>query len=396
MRHAFKSIGIAIAVVSAFGGTAMAQERTESYFTQYVPAPSNALELKVGTGYTQGFGNIAPDRRISDIAGAGIGASAEVDYRLSPLWSLGVEGQYQEFSNQQNASARGLAANVGATYHFMPTMRGDPWARLGTGYRFLWENDPQVTYAKAPGATVLRHGFDLVTAKVGYDIRVTDDFAIAPVVGADLNLFVWEDSSGNATQGGADHALTSSQVGTFVYAGLQGRFDIGGKPPPAVAKAPEAPQPTGVTAPQPQTPIAPQAPVETKPASPSLAVSEDIIRECKLNLDSITKSPKFEFDKSDLLPQDLVILDQIGACFTTGPLAGESLHLVGRADPRGSVAYNQALGMRRATSVENYLERVGMDGSHITKTSRGKLDARGTDEASWAIDRRVDVLLITR
>jgi peptidoglycan-associated lipoprotein len=62
------------------------------------------------------------------------------------------------------------------------------------------------------------------------------------------------------------------------------------------------------------------------------------------------------------------------------------------ADPRGSAAYNQALGLRRASGVASFLERYGVDTSRILKTSRGKLDAVGRDEAGWAIDRRVDVL----
>lgn len=63
----------------------------------------------------------------------------------------------------------------------------------------------------------MRHGFELASAKVGYDVRLTEDFAFAPIVGADLNLFLWE---GPAATGSAEGA-------TFVYAGVQGRFDFG-------------------------------------------------------------------------------------------------------------------------------------------------------------------------
>jgi hypothetical protein len=63
--------------------SAYAQERSESYLAQHLRAPSDAFELKVGTGYTQGFGNIAPGRAMGDVAGAGIGVSVDVDYRLS-------------------------------------------------------------------------------------------------------------------------------------------------------------------------------------------------------------------------------------------------------------------------------------------------------------------------
>jgi len=383
MRHIIAIFGAAL--VSAVCTSAYAQERSESYLAQHVRAPSDALELKVGTGYTQGFGNAAPGRRMSDVGGAGIGASVDVDYRLSRPWSIGVEGQYQEFAAEQNSAARGLAANLGATYHFEPVLRGDPWARLGTGYRLLWENEPTGTPS---GLSTLRHGFELLTLKLGYDVRVSEDVALAPVIGADLNLFVWEDPAVGNSQ-----PLSTPQVATFVYAGLQGRFDMGGTrggvAEPIAWIPPPAPEPKGVTEAQPESPI---APVQTQPVSPSLAVSEDVIRACKLSIDSIDKAPKFAFDQSELLPADFEVLKQIGECFTTGPMKDLGLQLVGRADPRGTVAYNNKLGMKRATQVAGYLEQVGVDAAKIETLSRGKLDARGRDEPTWAIDRRVDIL----
>lgn len=178
-----------------------------------MPAPTNAFELKLGTGYTQGFGNISPNRSISDASGAGIGFSADLDWRIDPMVSAGVETQYQEFAAPNSTGSRGLAANVGATFHALPTMRGDPWLRLGTGYRLLWEVGPN----SAPSNTNMFHGFDLVTAKVGYDFRASPDVAVAPVIGADLQTFIWENAN----------TLGSAQLGTFIYAGLQGRFDTG-------------------------------------------------------------------------------------------------------------------------------------------------------------------------
>jgi peptidoglycan-associated lipoprotein len=128
------------------------------------------------------------------------------------------------------------------------------------------------------------------------------------------------------------------------------------------------------------------------PVSPNVAVSKDILQECKLELNSVERAPKFEFDKSELLPADVEVLSKIAECFVSGPMKGTNMALVGRADPRGTSKYNDALGMRRAASVEDYLVKAGMDASTIERSSRGKRDAVGTDEATWAVDRRVDVL----
>jgi outer membrane protein OmpA-like peptidoglycan-associated protein len=38
-----------------------------------------------------------------------------------------------------------------------------------------------------------------------------------------------------------------------------------------------------------------------------------------------------------------------------------------------------------------YLSRLGVDGSRLVATSRGKLDASGTSEDGWRLDRRVDI-----
>jgi hypothetical protein len=195
----------------------------QGWVSRRMAAPSNALELKVGTGYTQGFGMLRPAQSILDVAGAGLGVNADIDYRASPHWSVGVQGEYQEFENNTNtnSAARGMAGNLGVTYHGAPFRVGDPWLRFGTGYRLLWSVSPN------PGTpTVLTHGFEVGKATFGYDMRASSGVAIAPVVGIDLNIWTWQDVNGlNAT-------LPSAQVGTYVYAGLQGRFDVGGTQQP--------------------------------------------------------------------------------------------------------------------------------------------------------------------
>ena len=122
-----------------------------------------------------------------------------------------------------------------------------------------------------------------------------------------------------------------------------------------------------------------------------LGVSAELLRACQLRFDDASQAPKFDFDKSDLADQDRSLLQQIATCVTTGPLKGRGLYLVGRADPRGEVEYNMTLGEHRASSVSMYLTRLGVDSAKIAETSRGKLDATGTDDATWQLDRRVAV-----
>ena len=140
----------------------------------------------------------------------------------------------------------------------------------------------------------------------------------------------------------------------------------------------------------------------TAPAMPStkagaesgnVHVSEEIMRACKVEFNDVDKAPKFDFDQSALLPQDRSVLQQIAVCLTTPPLKGRAIRLVGRADPRGEGEYNMALGEHRAGSARQYLANLGVGIGKIAETSRGKLDATGTDAAGWERDRRVDILL---
>jgi peptidoglycan-associated lipoprotein len=125
----------------------------------------------------------------------------------------------------------------------------------------------------------------------------------------------------------------------------------------------------------------------------NVAVSDDIMKACKIQLSNVDRAPKFDFDDADLLPEDRDVLEQIAKCVTTGPLKGHALSLTGRCDPRGEVEYNMVLGDYRAESVYDYLARLGVDPNFMARTTRGDLDAEGKDEESWQRDRRVDIAL---
>jgi peptidoglycan-associated lipoprotein len=129
-------------------------------------------------------------------------------------------------------------------------------------------------------------------------------------------------------------------------------------------------------------------------ASPNVSVSGDLASACKPHFDEPPSAPTFDYNASVLLPADRDVLTEVAECLISGPLAGRSITLVGRADPRGTDEYNMALGARRAETVGAYLERLGVETARVADTTRGALDASGTDEASWRVDRRVDLQLV--
>jgi hypothetical protein len=228
--------GFAIAsgtLALACAGTALAQGAVQqeaempTYMRAPLRAPYNAFEIGVSTGYTQGFGDIAAGQQVGDVADAGLSVGLDLGYRATPGFSISASTQYQEFdpdnSLQEDTGVRGMTAGLNATFHLAPYQRVDPTISLGTGYRLLWIS-PEDTQ-KDRNNNLLIHGFQLVKGSVGLDVRLNDSIAIGPMVGADLNMFVWENPEG--PQGNQE--IDDMRVSTYVYAGLQGRFDVGGE-----------------------------------------------------------------------------------------------------------------------------------------------------------------------
>ncbi len=96
----------------------------------------------------------------------------------------------------------------------------------------------------------------------------------------------------------------------------------------------------------------------------------------------------FDYDKADIKPEDMPILDRKAAIMRANPAV--RLRISGHADERGSDEYNLVLGNKRALAAKAYLESKGIDGSRIEITSYGEerpMDRAATEEA-WARNRR--------
>lgn len=74
--------------------------------------------------------------------------------------------------------------------------------------------------------------------------------------------------------------------------------------------------------------------------------------------------------------------------------SGAAMRIEGNADERGSREYNLALGQRRADAVKQMMRLLGVRSDQIETISYGeeKPRALGTDETSWAENRRADML----
>jgi hypothetical protein len=80
----------------------------------------------------------------------------------------------------------------------------------------------------------------------------------------------------------------------------------------------------------------------------------------------------FDFDKSDLTPEAVKIVDQAAADIAAGKPT--SIEVTGYTDTVGSDAYNLRLSKRRALAVQAELTRQGVPGSEIAIVAKGKHD----------------------
>ena len=187
-----------------------------------VPSVKNAFEIGVATGYSQGGGKLGGNKgSLEDVAGPGGVVELDLGYRIIPQLSIGAYGTFSKYQHGDligsDNSVLGATAGVQATWHFRPETSIDPFVTLGTGWKGLWL-DPD------HGKTTSLQGLELARLQIGADYRVSKDVAIAPVIGGSLGMFISEDSAMTTDL----TELKDKKVNFTGFAGLSGRFDLGG------------------------------------------------------------------------------------------------------------------------------------------------------------------------
>jgi peptidoglycan-associated lipoprotein len=152
---------------------------------------------------------------------------------------------------------------------------------------------------------------------------------------------------------------------------------------------------TPVQQPAPATQAA--APAPAQPAAPAQGTAAPAPAALAAHLDPNSpvyrnRSVFFEFDDSTIRQQDRPVIEIQGQYLASHP----DLHVrvEGNTDERGSSEYNLALGQRRAQAVVGALQVYGVKPAQMEAVSFGKEKPRATghDEASWAQNRRADVV----
>lgn len=121
------------------------------------------------------------------------------------------------------------------------------------------------------------------------------------------------------------------------------------------------------------------------PAEPPAHVQEALRRLGALN------NVHFDLNADTISVTSAVVLDSVASVMKAVPQIRATL--IGHTDPRGSVAYNLALGRRRARAVYDFLVTAGVDTSRLSFASEGKAApvAIGNGVREHALNRRVEI-----
>jgi peptidoglycan-associated lipoprotein len=105
---------------------------------------------------------------------------------------------------------------------------------------------------------------------------------------------------------------------------------------------------------------------------------------------TLTATVHFDFDQSDLRPEDKAILDAKVPILQANTAV--TIRVAGHTDERGSDEYNLALGQRRAAATKAYLVQHGIADGRIETISYGEEHpvAQGSDESAWSQNRRAE------
>jgi peptidoglycan-associated lipoprotein len=165
-------------------------------------------------------------------------------------------------------------------------------------------------------------------------------------------------------------------------------------------KLAETPTPTTTPTPVP-TAVAPLIPLKTSADVNKPTVTAAVQPVTVHPLDDL-KSPLanrtvyFEFDSTHIAESSIQLLEQHAKYMRLHGTA--RVRLEGNADERGGREYNLALGQKRSEAVASALKLLGVTSAQMEPVSFGKEKpvAFGHDEASWAKNRKVDIVYTTR
>ncbi len=104
----------------------------------------------------------------------------------------------------------------------------------------------------------------------------------------------------------------------------------------------------------------------------------------------------FDIDRDLLRHQSIPLLRRLARLLHDAPHEHRTLRIVGHADERGDLAYNDSLSQRRAQRVASWLTDNGPKDTALVVTGRGKRELivpQGSPAHMQRLNRRVEVFV---
>ena len=99
----------------------------------------------------------------------------------------------------------------------------------------------------------------------------------------------------------------------------------------------------------------------------------------------------FDFNSAALRSASRTSLSEMAKVFDQYP--NTTLYVEGHTDSIGTAAYNKTLSLRRANSVADYLEQIGVKAGRINTFGYGESEPAATNDTAPAnqLNRRVEI-----
>jgi len=192
-----------VTTILLFAATASPRAFADDHSTEAPIPPIAGPEVTVSAGYARAFSH---DGLGGDAAAQGLGAELGLGYRRL-TWTLGVVASHAETKTEPSTRFVSSGAGIALTIHLAPASTYSPWIRSGVGYRYV-----------AFGSTSA-HGFEVASALVGVDLRLSPLLSLSPAIGIQLDVLPFRGR-------GSDAERLESLQG-MAFAGLLARFDLG-------------------------------------------------------------------------------------------------------------------------------------------------------------------------
>jgi len=136
------------------------------------------------------------------------------------------------------------------------------------------------------------------------------------------------------------------------------------------------------------------APIAAAPAAPTggIEAGEPVVRDDQMHPVAELKNVTFDYNSDRLSPDARAVLSANAQWLKDH--ADLRVQVAGNCDQRGTVAYNLALGQRRAEAVRGYYTMLGIAGTRVATISYGKEKpvCREQTESCWKLNRRAETL----